>query len=200
MMPDEKWYDIVAPDSPITQGDLIFRCPILSWNPANLSVDGSNEAECLRGAATAVKADVVIMSQACDLEKEKIENVILSPHISIQKHKAQWESDMRSSENNPTHKSWKKHCEDIRKGYMWNIGMINSFTIDTDNRLDVRLVYFDDVFSLPRTFLEKLLVQRGEQRLRLLPPYREHLSQAFSRFFMRVGLPQSIEKVWALQQ
>ena len=27
------------------------------------------------------------------------------------------------------------------------------------------------------------------RRLRLLPPYREHLSQSFARFFMRVGLP-----------
>jgi hypothetical protein len=25
--------------------------------------------------------------------------------------------------------------------------------------------------------------------LRLCPPYREHLAQAFARFFMRVGLP-----------
>ena len=28
--------------------------------------------------------------------------------------------------------------------------------------------------------------------LRLLPPYGEHLSQAFARFFMRVGLPVDI--------
>jgi hypothetical protein len=26
----------------------------------------------------------------------------------------------------------------------------------------------------------------------LLPPYREHLSQAFARFFMRVGLPVEV--------
>ena len=29
-------------------------------------------------------------------------------------------------------------------------------------------------------------------RLRLNPPYREHLAQAFARFFMRVGLPVDI--------
>jgi hypothetical protein len=33
--------------------------------------------------------------------------------------------------------------------------------------------------------------QMGD-RLRLLPPYREHLSQAFARLFMRVGLPADI--------
>jgi len=40
------------------------------------------------------------------------------------------------------------------------------------------------------------LAQRGEPRLRLRPPYREHLSQAFARFFMRVGLPTDIKRTW----
>jgi len=31
------------------------------------------------------------------------------------------------------------------------------------------------------------------ERIRLLPPYREHLSQSFARYFMKVGLPQDIE-------
>jgi hypothetical protein len=48
------------------------------------------------------------------------------------------------------------------------------------------------VYSVPRGFLESLLNQRMQSRLRLLPPYREHLSQAFARFFMRVGLPVPI--------
>lgn len=48
------------------------------------------------------------------------------------------------------------------------------------------------VYSVPRSFLESLLKQRMQSRLRLLPPYREHLSQAFARFFMRVGLPVPI--------
>ncbi len=45
-------------------------------------------------------------------------------------------------------------------------------------------------------FLESLLKQRGQPRLRLLPPYREHLSQAFARFFMRVGLPVQVAQAW----
>jgi len=36
------------------------------------------------------------------------------------------------------------------------------------------------------------LIKKKDKRLRLLPPYREHLSQAFARFFMRVGLPVDI--------
>ncbi len=42
------------------------------------------------------------------------------------------------------------------------------------------------------TMRKELLQQHAETlgpRLRLVPPYREHLSQAFARYFMRVGLP-----------
>jgi len=39
-----------------------------------------------------------------------------------------------------------------------------------------------------------LVVEKGH--LLVNPPYREHLSQAFARFFMRVGLPIPIEKKW----
>jgi maleate cis-trans isomerase len=30
------------------------------------------------------------------------------------------------------------------------------------------------------------------ERVRLLSPYKEHLSQAFARYFMRVGLPRPL--------
>jgi len=40
--------------------------------------------------------------------------------------------------------------------------------------------------------LEELVTHTGK-RLRLCPPYREHLAQAFARFFMRVGLPQDVQ-------
>ena len=56
---------------------------------------------------------------------------------------------------------------------------------------DLRVVDFRRLYSLPLTFVRQVAA-RGGDRLRLLPPYREHLSQAFARYFMRVGLPQDI--------
>jgi len=57
-------------------------------------------------------------------------------------------------------------------------------------------VDFHEVFTLPRAFLESLLVARGKLRPRLLSPYREFLSQAFARYFMRVGLPIPVDVTW----
>ena len=59
-----------------------------------------------------------------------------------------------------------------------------------------RIVDFHSVHTVPRTFLGTLVAERGAKRLRLLPPYREHLSQSFARFFMRVGLPTPINRAW----
>ena len=73
--------------------------------------------------------------------------------------------------------------------------MLNEGSIEELN-LTHRVVDFHDVYTIPRTFLESLLHRRGQPRLRLRPPYREHLSQAFARFFMRVGLPMGVTKVW----
>jgi len=60
---------------------------------------------------------------------------------------------------------------------------------------DIPLTQGDLVFDcpVPRSFLDSLLKQRGHSRFRLLP-----LSQAFARFFIRVGLTISIEKKWQI--
>ena len=42
---------------------------------------------------------------------------------------------------------------------------------------------------LPKIFVEKVAAAQNP-RLRLKAPYREHLSQAFARFYMRVALPR----------
>jgi hypothetical protein len=52
--------------------------------------------------------------------------------------------------------------------------------------VDFRNVYGVHIENL------KIIAEKIPERLRLLPPYREHLSQAFARYFMRVGLPQDI--------
>jgi hypothetical protein len=73
--------------------------------------------------------------------------------------------------------------------------MLNSLKTN-EQEMKIRIVDFREIFTVPRTYLESLLSQRNAKRIRLLPPYREHLSQAFARFFMRVGLPNEVEKIW----
>jgi len=191
----EAWYEIVGPEISLTQGDMIFDCPLLAWQDNTLRLEGADESEVLKSAVNGIQADVVVMTQACDLEHEKVENVILCQHVSLDGHRAVWEVNRRRVGQNPTAKAWKDHCNDICEGYNWNLSMLNDCKIDGSN-IGIRIVFFNEVYTVPRSFLESLIEQRGHSRFRLLPPYREHLSQAFARFFMRVGLPIPIEKKW----
>jgi len=52
-------------------------------------------------------------------------------------------------------------------------------------------VDFGLILSLPFPGLTRHANSLGD-RWRLQPPFLEHFSQAFARFFMRVGLPSSI--------
>lgn len=191
----DAWYEEVPATTRLTQGDLIFDCPLICWQPGLLRREGVPETEVLRGATAAIKSDVVVMTQACDLEFEKVSNVVLCPHMNLAEYRLAWEVEMKRKNQNPTQKAWRDYCDDIREGFVWNLTLLNAGKGGTLS-VEHRVVDFHEVYNVPRDFLESLIAQRKQPRLRLLPPYREHLSQAFARFFMRVGLPVEVAKAW----
>jgi len=191
----ESWFESADPPSPLTQGDLIDECPLVGWKPEPIVLEGADESEVLKGATEAVRADVVVMTQACDLEHNKVRNIIVCPHLSLEHYKIQWAREMAAQEQNPTPKAWRNLCIDIRDGFIWNLAILNKADF-SGMTVAHRIVDFHEVYTIPRTFVESLVEQRGRRRARLLPPYREHLSQAFARFFMRVGLPTPVDVAW----
>lgn len=195
-MMNEGWYDTVDPSSPLTQGDVIFDCPLLGWGSVGQpSAESTQVQGTLEELVSAFREDVVVMTQACDLEHRKVENVVLCPHVSLSTFRRIWEEWMTARGHNPSEKAWKRSCEDIASGYVWNQAFLNR-SEQPGLATEIRVVDFHDIFTVPRSFLEALLQERKLPRLRLLPPYREHLSQAFARFFMRVGLPQPVAPSW----
>ena len=51
------------------------------------------------------------------------------------------------------------------------------------------VVDFHNVYGVPLGILRSTAEEAKNGRLRLRSPYREHLSQAFAQFFMKVALP-----------
>lgn len=190
---NDSWYDVVASETRLTQGDLIFDCPVLQWQSTPIR-EKEDSKEQLKSAIDAVVADVIVMTQACDLEQEKIQNVILCPHYPLSEYKDIWTKAKQEINQNITAKAWKRECEDIRNGFVWNLAILNSTMGELS--IEHRIVDFHEVFSIPLVFIESLIRQRQVPRLRLRSPYREHLSQAFARFFMRVGLPVGVSLNW----
>jgi hypothetical protein len=170
-MENYPWYKLVNNHEKLMQGDFIINCPIIV--PPSEITD-SPEVEI-------IEYDVIIMSQSCDLVQEKLELVLVCPVFSLS------EFEKKSDFFRST-----KGKEALRQGNVPGYHLLNKCEIEEFER-DFLVVDFRSVYSVPFVFLKEYS-QKINKRLRLLPPYREHLSQAFARFFMRVGLPVDIPK------
>lgn len=164
------WYEIVDGDEPLLQGDFIKSCPVVI--PPLQITSGKVDVD-------VIEYDVVVMSQSCDLIQRKLDLVLVCPVWPLSEFEER--SDFFKS---------KKGKEALRRGNIPGYHLLNKCEID-GFETDYLVVDFRSVYSVPFDFLMELVEKRGK-RLRLLPPYREHLSQAFARFFMRVGLPVDI--------
>lgn len=82
--------------------------------------------------------------------------------------------------------------ETLRRGNLPGYHLVNEAQQD-GLTLPIGVVDFHEVYSAPTDLVRQHAVRMGK-RLRLNPPYREHLAQAFARFFMRVGLPVDIPR------
>lgn len=169
-MPEIKypWYSIAGAQDKLSQGDFILSCPIII-PPKSFDMP-TQEVETY---------DVVVMSQSCDLLYDKIGLVLLCPFWEI--------TDFEQRNDKFKDKTLK---ESLRRGNLPRYHLLNKCDMESF-KYDYLIVDFSNVFSSHIEFLNDFVIKQGK-RLRLLPPYREHLSQAFARFFMRVGLPVDI--------
>ena len=161
-MMSEAWYRTAGAQEALTQGDLIYGCPVLSWTTSALkSTSGSVAAVLSLGEHVIAEArDLVVMTQACDLEHAKVMSVVLCPHYGLDEFKGAWEEDQRSKGQNPTAKAWRRYCDEICEGTIWNLNLLNA---QGDGAIEVghRIVDFHEVFTLPRPVLEALLTARA---------------------------------------
>ena len=78
----------------------------------------------------------------------------------------------------------------MRKGRVEGLHLLASAEQPDNNRASL-VVDFGHIVSVPFAYLATHADSLGEH-WRLDSPFLEHFSQAFARFFMRVGLPAAI--------
>ncbi len=157
----------------LAQGDLLHDCLVPIFEPTFRAGLPSEEV------VSVGKADLVVVTQTCDLENQKARFVALCPIHSLEKFSAVNSRFANKNERN-----------EIRKGRYEGLHMLASPGNPSDN-LQALIVDFREIYSLPFGYLCRHAESCG-LRWRLQSPFLEHLSQAFARFFMRVGLPSSI--------
>ena len=158
------WYGLTNGDE-LEQGDLLRECPIFRPSAAN-------EVQRLR-------ADAVILSQSCDLTNDKLEIVQVCPIFSLEELAATVERFRN-----------KRGREELRRGHFPGYHLLSRCELP-DHESDFWVCDFRSLFGV-HVAVAKSLAAEQSPRVRLLPPYREHLAQAFARFFMRVGLPVDV--------
>ncbi|HEY5125636.1 MAG TPA: hypothetical protein VIK14_18060 [Ignavibacteria bacterium] len=170
------WYTLLNNSEELLQGDLIPECPIVI-PPASVKEDDNPVVE--------IKLiDSIILSQSCDLEHNNVDIVLVCPFYPLKT----FLSGL-PPEQNSTKKAISKTIENLKKGFLPGYHLLDKFDGYID---DYQVVDFRNVYGIQYDTL-KTICKEIKERLRLLPPYREHLSQSFARYFMRVGLPQDIK-------
>lgn len=166
---ESYWEKIVQTN--LRQGDYLTNCPV----PVFSEIPKENLALEIEIG----KADLIVVTQSCDLEHGKNELVALCPIYSL----AEFET------TNPK-AAQKGFWEQVRRAKIEGFHLLSPFENPENNR-QCFVVDFREIYSLPFEFLIKHAASL-ESRWRLKSPYLEHFSQAFARFFMRVGLPANI--------
>jgi len=166
------WTEVVGEN--LAQGDYLPNCPVPVF-PADYGQTEGNSAVGVR------HVDLIVVTQSCDLEQGKVKLVAMCPIWTVSLLKSTDEKYGKAAT-----------LEEIRTGKWPALHMLSSTVTPADNS-DVRIADFREIHSLPRDYLGPHASRLGK-RWRLKSPYLEHFSQAFARFFMRVGLPSAIQK------
>jgi hypothetical protein len=171
------WQQVSGPL--LQQGDWLVGCPVPIFG-AEYASAAPNE----RGDVSLAPTDILVVTQSCDLEARhgkppKARLVAVCPIYSL-------DSWVRSNDSFRDAKLKEK----ARRGEVEGVHLVASPQEPTNNNR-VLVAYFREIYSLPYPFISAHAAG-ASNRWRLRSPYLEHFSQAFARFFMRVGLPSDI--------
>jgi hypothetical protein len=169
------WYWVVSASDPLEQGDFLDNFPILLLEVEAFVSLGQQASEPVD--AKSRDFNVVVLSQSCDLRGCQDEDqVILCPRWDYTE-MAKLHSSHRGKDG------WNK----LRNGRLVHSHLLSRCTIE-GHEFDYQVVSLRQVFTVTYGLVRHVADEQGP-RVRLNPPYREHLAQAFARQFMRIGLP-----------
>ncbi|MFI5201069.1 MAG: hypothetical protein ACHQNE_01615 [Candidatus Kapaibacterium sp.] len=156
----------------LEQGDLLRNCLYRVTFSPNL------KSESVR--TDLAQSDLIIVSQSCDIVADRMpQQIALCPIFHVEKLQAEFEQFRKKG-------VWNEVKRGRRLGYY-----LLQCPEDPNDTQKAIVVDFRQIISLPSDYVVQRAREMGE-RWRLTPPQREHFSQAFGVYFMRVALPETL--------
>lgn len=163
----ELWYDEVPASQRISQGDIFPNMHVYSVQPEKvLERDDSP-------IVNHFVATVIVLTQACDLENDPVQSVVVATLDPIKDMSWKFVSSVLAGRRPAYHILHEYHSDNV----MFQYHMIN----------------FSDLYTIPYTVLDEAR-KLYPYRLRLKSPYLEHTAQRFGAYFSRIGLPKGINE------
>jgi hypothetical protein len=180
---DYPWYRIIPATDALQQGDFLNSLPIIV-PPIEIPERGTKPVDEPLDLETEFRSfNVVIMTQSCDLEDfNDNDSIIVCPRFNLH--------DAKSSKGKSLANA--NEWSNLVRGRIVSLHLLNKCDLE-GSEFDYQVVDLSRIFSMPLGFAKNHTLAQGD-RVRLLPPYREHLAQAFARQFMRVGLPLDLPR------
>jgi hypothetical protein len=162
------WYEVVSGPK-LEQGDILINI-VAPRAVQDENAPGGYRIRVGRG-------DYVVLSQTCDLENDKLQEVLLADVRDYQS--ATYSTDRARS---------KAFRNALIQGSDWAYFLLPEF--GGNPRFPWSIVNFHYLFLVDVGACIRQAEQLGN-RLRLVPPYKEHLAQSFGRYMMRIALPHT---------
>lgn len=172
LAPEYKWYSTVSGDTCLEQGDIIndFPVPLIPKTPIQESAEQKTIIEI-------ANLDLIVISQSCDIiDMIETDDLFLCERVCFLE-------AVKRLQRTSLKDAWEKFKSSKYRGAC----LLNKCDI-SGFEFDYQVVYLNKLYALPYGYVKEI-AKSHKVRVRLLPPYREYLSQSFSNRFMRIGLP-----------
>jgi hypothetical protein len=151
------------------QGDILENCPVLIPKDDGVVDQGNDHI-----SAVIEFHDVIIATQSCDLADQKIPFAIVCPLFELKAFSERAGSSVPAIANS------------LKKGHQPSFYLLDQCR-SSECAAPFRVAELVRALPVRIPTLLALATASGP-RLRMLPPYREHFSQAFGHLFARVAL------------
>lgn len=170
----------VTESNEVEQGDFIPQCPVFIYPPE--AAERGWNGDLLRSFN-----DVMVLTQSCDLVidrkrgKPGVEFVVVCPVYT------KTALDQAGHPSFSSRDKWNLVIKELVVGWRALEACDLSGFQRQLSAIDLRTFY-----TVPFSIIDRLAAGK---RLRLLPPYRENVAQAFAQQFTRVALPKDIARL-----